>query len=77
MASVASGGTAERIAARIFFNVLRAGSGTRATYSSVFFGATLRLAAEPRAREFNFFIRGILRRMPVSRIEYQFCSSEA
>src|ERR1022692_471883 len=57
MASVASGGTADRIAARILFNVLRAGSGTAARYSSTFFGATLPFAAEPRSPEFAFFIR--------------------
>src|SRR5882762_8938661 len=52
MASVASGGTAARITARIFFKVLRAGSGTPARYSSTFFGATLPFAAA-------FFIRAI------------------
>src|SRR5882762_3109077 len=45
MASVASGGTAARIAARIFFKVLRAGSGTPARYSSTFFGGRLPFAA--------------------------------
>src|SRR5437899_12399150 len=56
MASVDSGGTADRIAARILFKVLRAGSGTPARYSSTFFGAALPFAAEPRSPEFIFFI---------------------
>src|SRR6266566_8845321 len=62
MVSVASGGAKDRITARILFKVLRAGSGTRATYSSTSFGAALRFAAEPRARAFAFFIRGILQK---------------
>src|SRR5579863_233508 len=41
MTSVASGGTVDRIAARTLFNVLRAGSGTAARYSSTFFGLVL------------------------------------
>ena len=45
MTSVASGGTAERIVARIVFNVVRAGSGTVARYSSMLFGASLVLSA--------------------------------
>src|SRR6266852_3020831 len=45
MASVASGGTADRITARTLFKVLRAGSGTPARYSSMFLGT-----------EFVFFI---------------------
>ena len=57
MVSVASGGTAERIAVRILVKVLQAGSGTSARYSSTFFGATLALMVEPRALEFVFFIR--------------------
>src|SRR5258708_7233259 len=44
MASVASGGTADRIAARIRFKVLRAGSGTPARYSSMSFGGGLLFA---------------------------------
>src|SRR5271157_4455242 len=52
MPSVASEGAAERMAARIFCNVLRAGSATRARYSSTVFGTRL---------DFNFFMRGILR----------------
>src|SRR6266581_9333155 len=62
MVSVASGGAKDRITARILFKVLRAGSGTRATYSSTSFGAALRFAAEPRALGFAFFIRGILQK---------------
>src|ERR1700737_4897593 len=64
MASVASGGTADRIAARTFFKELRAGSGTAARYSSVFFGAALPFMVEPRAPAIAFFIgrssRGVL-----------------
>src|SRR3989442_12506721 len=56
MVSVASGGTADRIAARILFKVLRAGSGTPARYSSTFFGAPLPFAAELRLPDFTFFI---------------------
>src|SRR5215469_1287004 len=40
MTSVASGGTTERIVARILFKVLRAGSGTPARYSSMLFGVS-------------------------------------
>src|SRR5712692_5757651 len=61
MASVASGGTADRIAARTLFRVLRAGSGTPARYSSTLLGATLPFAAEPRAPGLAFFIATILR----------------
>src|SRR6266576_2899240 len=49
MISVASRGTTDRITARIFFIVLRAGSGTIAMYSSVSLGTPL-----------PFFIREIL-----------------
>jgi hypothetical protein len=38
MTSVASGGAAERIVARIVFKVVRAGSGTPARYSSIVLG---------------------------------------
>src|SRR5713226_975455 len=62
--SVASGGTADRIAARTLFKVLRAGSGTPARYSSVFFGAALRFAPEPRPRACTFFMRVNLRHIP-------------
>src|ERR1700741_4565988 len=61
MISTASGGTAERMAARIFFSVLRAGWGTRAMYSSTFFGAPLLFAADLRLRDFGFFILEFLR----------------
>src|SRR4029077_16740590 len=60
MASVASGGTAERITARIVFSVVRAGSGTCARYSSMFFAAALLFAAEARSPDFVFFMRIIL-----------------
>src|SRR5579864_509564 len=57
MASVASGGTVERMSARIFIKVLRAGWGTAATYSSTFFGGPLPFAAELRLPDFTFFMR--------------------
>lgn len=41
MVSVAAGGAADRITARIFFKVRRAGSGTPARYSSTFSGVVL------------------------------------
>src|SRR5215472_810474 len=47
MVSVASRGTARRIAARILLKALRAGSGTLARYSATFFGAPFPLAVEP------------------------------
>src|SRR5258708_7580116 len=56
MVSVVPGGTAVRIAARTLFNVLRAGSGTPARYSSTFFGAPLPFAAERRSCNFTFFM---------------------
>src|SRR5216684_7752684 len=65
MVSVASGGTADRIAARILFKVLRAGSGTPATYSSTFFGALLPFAAELGFPDFTFFMRAMLRELPL------------
>src|SRR5438034_6428383 len=64
MVSVVPGGTAVRIAARTLFNVLRAGSGTRARYSSTFFGAPLPLAAERRLSGFTFFMRAMLQELP-------------
>src|SRR5271157_1738586 len=70
MTSVASGGAADRIVARILFKVLRAGSGTPARYSSTFFGVTLPFAAVPRSLEFAFVIRVILTPVPV--IQYLF-----
>jgi hypothetical protein len=48
MVSVASGGRADRIAARIVFKVLRAGSGTPARYSSILFGVSPAFAADLR-----------------------------
>src|SRR5438128_5236701 len=65
MVSVASGGTTDRIAARILFKVLRAGSGTPARYSSKFFGAPLAFAAELRLPEFSFFTRAMLQELPL------------
>src|ERR1700682_4586941 len=44
MISTASAGTADRITARNSFNLLRAGSGTRAKYASTFLGLPLPLA---------------------------------
>src|SRR5579872_1675356 len=55
MTSVASGGTVDRIAARILFNAPRAGSEIPAMYSSTLFGAEP-LAAEPRLPDFIFFM---------------------
>src|SRR5258708_6101643 len=57
MVSVVSAGTADRIAARILFKVLRVGSGRPARYSSTFFGVPLALAAELRVPDFTFFMR--------------------
>ena len=65
MVSVASGGTADRIAARILFKVLRAGSGTPARYSSTFFGAPLPFAAELPLPDFTFFMRAMLQGLPL------------
>src|SRR6266403_1375881 len=65
MVSVASGGTVDRIAARILFKVLRAGSGTPARYSSTFFGAPLPFAAELRLPDFTFFMRAMLQEAPI------------
>jgi len=61
MTSVASGGTAERIVARILLKVVRAGSGTLAMYSSTSFGATLAFAVERLLPDFAFH-RGRLSR---------------
>src|SRR5947209_20503854 len=60
MVSVASGGRADRIAARSLFKVLRPGSGTPARYSSTFFGTRLPFAPEPRSPDLAFFMRVIL-----------------
>src|SRR6266403_3486158 len=65
MVSVASGGTVDRIAARILFKVLRAGSGTPARYSSTFFGAPLPFAAELRLPDLTFFMRAMLQEAPI------------
>jgi hypothetical protein len=65
MASVVSRGTADRMAARIFFKVPRAGSGTPARYSSTLFGAPLPLAAELRLPGFTFFMREMLQEAPI------------
>src|ERR1700731_3983340 len=65
MVSVASGGTVDRIAARILFKVLRAGSGTPARYSSTFLGAPLPFAAERRLPDNTFFMRAMLQEAPI------------
>jgi len=60
MVSAASGGSADRIAARIFFTALRAGSGVAAMYSSTvsgFFPLGEGLLLEDlRTLDFVFFI---------------------
>src|SRR6266480_2765916 len=65
MVSVASGGTADRIAMRILLKVLRAGSGIPARYSSTFFGAPLAFATELRLPDFTFFIPEMLQKLPL------------
>src|SRR2546429_71325 len=65
MVSPASAGTADRIAARSLFKVLRAGSGTPARYSSTFFGAPLPFAAERRLPDFSFFMGAMLPGLPL------------
>src|SRR5208282_2916534 len=65
MVSVASGGTADRIVARILFNVLRAGSGTRARYSSTFLGGLWLFAAELRWPDFTLSMGGMLQDLPL------------
>src|ERR1700687_275947 len=57
MASLVSGGTAERITARMVFKVVRAGSGTAARYSSTFFAVALRFMDEARWLDLAFFIQ--------------------
>src|SRR5580704_29213 len=57
MASIASRGAADRMAARILFRVLWAGSGTSARYSSTVLGAVVLFAAEPRLLDLAFFMR--------------------
>src|SRR6266853_5387908 len=65
MASVASGGTADRIAMRILLKVLRAGSGIPARYSSTFFGAPLAFATELWLPDFTFFMPERLQKLPL------------
>src|SRR6266700_7590872 len=65
MVSVASGGTADRIATRILFKVLRAASGTLARYSSTFFGAPLPFTAGLRLPDFTFFMPAMLQELPL------------
>src|SRR5215469_3710480 len=60
MVSVASGGRADRIAARILFKVPRAGSGTPARYSSILFGASPAFAADLRVVDLACFMRTTL-----------------
>ena len=56
MTSVVSAGATDRMVARILSNVLRAGSGTRAKYSSTVLGGALLFADEARLRDTAFFI---------------------
>src|SRR5579871_60588 len=56
MTSVVSAGTTERMIARTFDNVVLAGSGTRAIYSSIVLGAFTPM----RAPRFDFFLAGNL-----------------
>src|SRR5580700_7548711 len=63
MISVASGGAAERMTARISFKVLRAGSGTPARYSSIVLGARLGFAVKVPLAGFAFFIRAMLQEL--------------
>src|SRR5215472_127831 len=65
MVSVASGGAAERIAARTFSKVPRAGGGTAARYSSTVLGARRGFVAEPRSRGLVFFTRAMLQELPL------------
>src|ERR1700721_145586 len=60
MISVASGGAAERMTARISFKVLRAGSGTPARYSSIVLGARLGFAFGGSLADFPFFMCAML-----------------
>jgi hypothetical protein len=56
--STASLGTAERIVARILFNVLRDDSGTRARYWLTVFGAGPAFFIDLRVLDFRFFHGG-------------------
>src|SRR5690242_4715838 len=62
MVSVASVGAADRIAARILFSVVRAGSGTPARYSSTVFAVVLLL--EVPLLVFAFLMRQMLQEFP-------------
>src|SRR5207253_10908267 len=57
MVSVASAGTALRIAARILLRFARAASGTLARYSTTSLGAILAFARTRRLLAFTFFTR--------------------
>src|SRR5207253_10009417 len=57
MVSVASAGTALRIAARFLLRFARAAFGTLARYSSTFLGAILAFARTRRLLAFTFFTR--------------------
>src|SRR5207237_10777896 len=57
MVSVASAGTALRIAARILLRFARAAFGTLARYTSTFLGAILAFARIRRLMAFTFFTR--------------------
>src|SRR6266446_352163 len=56
MVSAASGGTADQIAARILFKVLRPGSGIPARYSSILLGASSAFGADLRVMGFARFM---------------------
>src|SRR5271166_1297983 len=71
MTSVASGGATDRIAARTFSRVLRAGSGTAARYSSTVFGAALLFVPEPRPPAIAFFMRRKTHPQPSPQYEAQ------
>src|SRR5438477_891590 len=65
MSSVVSRGTDERMAARTFFNVLRAGSGTAARYCATVLGAAPDFIPNSKARvhscRFPGFTRSVMR----------------
>src|SRR6516162_8067161 len=65
MVSIASGGRADRIAARMLFKVLRAGSGTPARYSSILFGASPAFAADLRVAGLACFMQTMLQALPL------------
>src|SRR5216684_1689029 len=68
MASVASGGPAKRITARILFKVVLSGCGTPARYSSTFFAAALLFVDEARSPDFVFFIEDLHNRFVRTRL---------